>query len=93
MASPPGVVTINATRVHGIDGTDPDALSRAEVETQRQMYEVYEFLRRRVPGFDRAWLLDASPRVGVRESRHIVGQYVLTLDDVAPVARSPVCHD
>jgi hypothetical protein len=78
----PGVVTINATRVHGIDGTDPDALSRAEVETQRQMYEVSQFLRRCVPGFDRAWLLDASYRVGVRESRHIVGQYVLTLDDV-----------
>lgn len=78
----PGVVTINATRVHGIDGTDPDALSRAEVETRRQMYEVVEFLRRRVPGFKRAWLLDTSPRVGVRESRHIAGQYVLTLDDV-----------
>jgi hypothetical protein len=78
----PGVVTINATRVHGTDGTDPDALSRAEVETQRQMYEVAQFLRRRVPGFAQAWLLDSSPRVGVRESRHIVGQYVLTLEDV-----------
>jgi hypothetical protein len=78
----PGVVTINATRVHGVDGTDPDALSRAEVETQRQMYEVFQFLRRSVPGFGRAWLLDSSYQVGVRESRHIVGGYVLALDDV-----------
>lgn len=78
----PGVVTINATRMPGIDGTDPDALSRAEVETQRQMFEVFQFLRRRVPGFRRAWLLDSSPQVGVRETRHILGGYVLTLDDV-----------
>src|SRR5579884_2965492 len=48
----PGVVTINATRVHGVDGTDPEAVSRAEIETQRQMFEVSQFLRRRVPGFE-----------------------------------------
>jgi FAD-dependent oxidoreductase family protein len=78
----PGVVTINATRVHGIDGTDPDALSRAEIETQRQMFQVFQFLRRRVPGFQRAWLVDAAYQVGVRETRHILGDYVLTLEDV-----------
>ena len=78
----PGVVTINATRVHGIDGTDPDALSGAEIETQRQMFQVFQFLRRRVPGFQHAWLADAAYQVGVRETRHILGDYVLTLGDV-----------
>jgi len=78
----PGVVTVNATRVHGVDGTDPDALSRAEVETQRQMYEVFDFLRRRVPGFREAWLVDSAHQVGVRETRHVLGDYVLTLEDV-----------
>lgn len=78
----PGVVTINATRVHDVDGTDPDELSRAELETQRQMYEVVRFLRRRVPGFERSWVLDAAYQIGVRESRHIAGRYVLTLEDV-----------
>ncbi|HYM91011.1 MAG TPA: FAD-dependent oxidoreductase, partial [bacterium] len=77
-----GVVTINATRVQDVDGTDPEALSRAEVETQRQMFEVFQFLRRRVPGFQRAWLLDSAYQVGVRETRHVLGDYVLTLDDV-----------
>jgi FAD-dependent oxidoreductase family protein len=77
-----GVVTINATRVHGVDGTDPDALSRAEIETQRQMFEILRFLRRRVPGFRRARLLDSAYQVGVRESRHVAGDYVLTLDDI-----------
>jgi hypothetical protein len=78
----PGVVTVNATRVHDVDGTDPDALSQAEVETQRQMFEVFRVLRRRVPGFKRAWLLDAAYQVGVRETRHVLGDYVLTLADV-----------
>lgn len=78
----PGVVTINATRVHGVDATDPDALSRAEIETQRQMFEILKFLRRRVPGFRKARLLDSAYQVGVRESRHVAGDYVLTLDDV-----------
>jgi hypothetical protein len=78
----PGTVTINATRVHQVDGTDPDALSRAEVETQRQMFEVFQFLRRRVPGFRDARLLGAAHQVGVRETRHVLGAYVLTLDDV-----------
>jgi FAD dependent oxidoreductase len=77
-----GVVTINATRVHGVDGTDPDALSRAEIETQRQMFEVFRFLRRRVPGFAHARLLGSAYQVGVRETRHVLGDYVLTLDDV-----------
>src|SRR5512138_1041562 len=33
----PGVLTINATRIQGVDGTDPDALSLAEVESQQQV--------------------------------------------------------
>jgi hypothetical protein len=78
----PGIVTINATRVHGVDGTDPDALSRAEVETQRQMFEIFRFLRRRIPGFCNARLLGSTYQLGVRETRHIVGDYILTLEDV-----------
>ncbi len=78
----PGTVTINATRVHDVDGTDPDALSRAEIETQRQTFEVFQFLRRRVPGFQHARLLGAAHAVGVRETRHVLGAYVLSLDDV-----------
>lgn len=84
-----GVVTVNATRVHGVDATDPDALSRAEVETQRQMFEVLRLLRRRVPGFARARLLDSAYQVGVRESRHVAGDYVLTMDDVLSGADFP----
>ncbi|MDE2515296.1 MAG: FAD-dependent oxidoreductase [Rhodospirillales bacterium] len=75
-------VTINITRVHGIDGTDPDDLTRAEIETQRQMAEGVRFLRRYVPGFEHCYVVASPFQVGVRETRRVRGAYVLTAEDV-----------
>lgn len=75
-------VVINLTRVHGIDGTDPWDVSRAEAETQLQTYEALHFLRKYVPGFDRCYLANLPHQLGVRESRHIVGEHTLTREDV-----------
>lgn len=75
-------VTINLTRVHDIDGTDPDDLTRAEIETQLQIVEGVRFLRKYVPGFEKCYVVSAPFQVGVRETRHVVGDYVLTRDDV-----------
>lgn len=76
------VVGINVTRTHGVDGTDPDALSRAEVETSLQMLEVMRFLRGYVPGFERATLVSSPYQVGIRETRHVHGGYRLGERDV-----------
>lgn len=75
-------VVINFTRVHGVDGTDPQQVSNAEVELQLQTAEVLHFLRSYVPGFEKCALISMPHQVGVRESRHIVGQHVLTRNDV-----------
>jgi FAD dependent oxidoreductase len=75
-------VGINVTRAHGIDGSDPDSVTRAEVETQLQMGAALRFMRKYVPGFENAYISSAPHQLGVRESRHIVGSYVLTSDDV-----------
>ncbi|MEP9377098.1 FAD-dependent oxidoreductase [Aquabacter sp. CN5-332] len=75
-------VTINITRVHGIRGTDPDDLTRAEVETQLQILEGTRFLRKYVPGFGGCYIVSTPFQVGVRETRHILGEYVLTAEDV-----------
>lgn len=76
-------VTINITRVHGIDGTDPDDLTRAEIETQLQIIEGIRFLRKYVPGFESCYVVSSPFQVGVRETRRIVGDYVLTSGDCA----------
>jgi hypothetical protein len=75
-------VTINITRVHGLDGTNPDDVTRGEVESQLQMLEVVRFLRKYVPGFEKTHIVATPYQLGVRESRHISGRYLLTRSDV-----------
>lgn len=75
-------VTINITRVHDIDGTDPDDLTRAEVESQLQVLESLRFLRKYLPGFEDCYVVSNPFQVGIRETRHVQGDYVLTGDDV-----------
>jgi hypothetical protein len=70
------------TRVTGFDGSDSRDLSHAEVEGRRQVRAVVGFLRREVPGFERAHLTASAPWIGVRETWRIVGDYVLTEADV-----------
>ncbi|MFI6604187.1 FAD-dependent oxidoreductase [Nonomuraea sp. NPDC050536] len=77
-----GIVHTNLTRVTGLDPTDPFELARAEREGRRQVREYVRFLREKVPGYGSAVLLGTSVRIGVRESRRLVGRYVLTADDV-----------
>ena len=77
-----GVVMCLMTRMAGVDATDPDQLTAAELEGRRQCHEYARFLRERVPGFARAALVSTSPAIGVRESRRIIGEHVLTADEV-----------
>ena len=78
----PGVVIVNTSRVQGYDPTDPRQLSEAEMLGRQQCAEIFRFLRRHCPGFENAVRTDASPQIGVRESRHVRGLYTLTADDL-----------
>lgn len=75
-------VGINVTRVHGIDGTNPREVSRAETETKLQVLESVRFLRKYVPGFENCYLSSMPHQVGIRESRHITTEHILTRADV-----------
>jgi hypothetical protein len=69
-----------------VDGTDAVSLSRGETEGRRQAVDYLRFLRERVPGFERAYLLEIAPQVGIRETRRLVGEHVLSGDDVVACA-------
>jgi len=75
-------VLVNSVRVYGIDGTNGWDLARAEMETQQQVRQVERFCRKYVPGCENAFLLDTSSMLGVRETRHIVGDYMMEDKDV-----------
>ncbi len=82
-----GVWRVNTTRLHDIDGTNPEDLTRAEVEGRRQVTTLLAFMRQRCPGLAKVRLLDVAAQIGIRETRHIEGEYVLTQDDVLRGAR------
>lgn len=85
-----GQAMVNLTRTTNIDGTSDADLTRAEVEERKKAVEAVKALRRqKVPGFEDCYLLSTAVQVGIRESRRIVGEYVLTKDDVLACARFP----
>ena len=84
-----GVMMALMTRVRRVDATDADQLAAAEVEGRRQAHEYFRFLRECVPGYERAVLLSTSPAIGVRESRRIVGEHVLTADEILAATQFP----
>lgn len=70
---------------NAMDGTDADELTQAEVLGRRQIAEVAGFLRE-VPGFERSYIVDIAPQVGIRETRRVRGLYQLTEADVLDCA-------
>jgi hypothetical protein len=77
-----GEIHFNTTRIIRVDGTKAEDLTRAEVEGRRQMAEMAKFLKEKVPGFEGAYLSSSGTEIGIRESRRIIGEYVITGDDI-----------
>ncbi len=73
---------VNTSRIMNVDSTDNESLTRAEIEGRRQADEILRFLRKYVPGCQNARLKATASYVGIRESRHIVGDYWLTGEDL-----------
>jgi hypothetical protein len=66
---------------NAMNGIDARELSDAEVLGRRQIAQVAGFLRE-VPGFERSYIVDIAPQVGIRETRRVRGLYQLTERDV-----------
>ncbi len=74
-----------------VDATDARQLSAAEVEGRRQIVEYMRFLRAEVPGFENADIAEIAAQVGVRETRRVHCEYMLSGDDVLGGARFEDC--
>lgn len=66
----------------GIDATDAMALGAAEIEGRRQAWNAAQYLRSSVPGCEGGRLRAFATQVGVRETRRIVGDHVLTAEEL-----------
>jgi hypothetical protein len=75
-------LSVNTTRITRVLGVDVWDLSYAEWCGRQQMRQISAFLRKYVPGFERAYVAQSGVNVGVRETRRVLGDYQLTADDV-----------
>jgi len=78
----PGVVWCNCPHMPNYDGISVEDLTRAEYEGRERMMSLYEFVRENMPGFKNSNMLGAAEQVGVRTTRMLKGEYVVTKDDV-----------
>jgi FAD dependent oxidoreductase len=82
-------VSVNSTRVTRVLGTDVWDLSYAEWASRRQLRQIGAFLKRYVPGFEKAYVVQSGVNIGVRETRRILGDYQLTVDDILQARKFP----
>lgn len=73
---------INMTRISEVDHESPVDLTHAEIEGRRQIARAIPYLRKKCPGFEKAYLSGIAPALGRREARRIVGRYTLTKEDI-----------
>lgn len=71
----------NVGHVFGVDGTDEQSITQAMLDARRRISEYETYYRRFVPGAENAVMLWTSSYLGLRESRRIVGDYVLCVED------------
>ncbi|MFB9273781.1 FAD-dependent oxidoreductase [Cohnella cellulosilytica] len=82
-------IGFNFGHVFGVDGTKAEHLTRAAIEGRRLVDTQMRFLRRYVPGFERAHLVHTGDQIGIRETRRIVGDYMLTVQDYLDMRTFP----
>ncbi len=78
---------MNLVHLSGCDGTDPDSMTRCEIEGRRQAMLAIEALRRYTPGCTAARLRNFGMTIGIRDTRKIDAVYNLTETDVRQEAR------
>ena len=77
-----GEAVVNMSRVVKRQGTSVTDLTEAEIEGRAQADEILSFLVKNIDGFQSACLIETGAAIGIRETRHIHGQYTLTERDI-----------
>lgn len=77
-----GVLHFNSTRIVRKNPVSGEEKTQAELEAREQVFELFHFLRENIDGFQHSQLLSTAMEIGVRESRMIEGDYLLTQEDL-----------
>ncbi|MFK5923142.1 MAG: FAD-dependent oxidoreductase [Verrucomicrobiota bacterium] len=74
-------IYVHAVRVPG-DASDAEDLSRAEIQGRSDAWTMFEAWKKEVPGFEDSYFVSSGPYIGIRETRRLVGQHVLSAKDI-----------
>lgn len=81
--TPKGKYKVNHYHVYNVDATNAKSLTDAHSVARHQVLDAFRILREQTPGFEQANISAVASVLGVRESRHIEGDYQITVEDVA----------
>ncbi|NLM52285.1 MAG: FAD-dependent oxidoreductase [Firmicutes bacterium] len=79
----------HSSQVDNCDPTDVRDLTRVEIECRKQIQIALKFIKKYLPGFKNAYLTRMCTEARIRESRRIMGDYVLTKEDVREARKFP----
>lgn len=78
---------LQMTHMRGFDATDPRSLTDAEIEGRERVHEAITFFKKYLQPFEHVQLDQTAAMIGVRESRRIMGEYEITLEDMLAGAK------
>jgi len=70
-----------------VNGLDSASLTMAEIGARKQARAYLQAFRQFLPGFEEAYINQTGPQLGIRETRHTQGEYVITGEDVVQARR------
>jgi hypothetical protein len=78
----PGIVWCNCPHMTGYDGLKVADLTRADMAGRQRIETLVAFLRAKMPGFAHCVVVDVAPQLGIRQTRLLEGEYIVTKEDV-----------
>jgi hypothetical protein len=85
----PTLYGIQCNHIIGLDGTEVVDLTEAELRGRRQVHALFDLFKAEHPAFGEAYLLQTASRIGVRETRRIMGEHLLTKEEVLGAVKFP----
>jgi len=86
--TPDDVMWFN-NQLSDFDGLDVKDITQVEITGRKRMRITYDFFKKYVPGFENCYLMDTATQTGVRCTRRLAGEYIVTMEDI----ESGVVHE
>lgn len=83
----PGYRQVNTTQVNGVDMTHVEEIFKADLELREQIYTLLDFFHKHLPGYENCHVISSGTTTGVRETRRVIGDYVITAEEMAAGCR------